>query len=140
MHRRPIGRGRTLAALAAIALVVGCLLPWWQLGGQDLPAVGGNAFQGAGIVVFAIPLATLALITLPYATDQPVTIDRWPAFVLLVGVGGMAFAVRLIELIGAGAFRDGFLPDRAPGLWISAVALIVLGRAAYVIAQERIER
>ena len=33
MHRRPLGRGRTLAILAGILIVLGCVLQWWQVGG-----------------------------------------------------------------------------------------------------------
>jgi len=35
MHRRPLGRGRQLAALAAAVIVIACLLPWWGFGGGD---------------------------------------------------------------------------------------------------------
>ncbi len=35
MHRRPLGRGRTLAAVAGVLLVVGCVLPWWKIGGGE---------------------------------------------------------------------------------------------------------
>ena len=68
MHRRPLGRGRRLAAFAALIILVGCVLPWWQFGGGDgAAAPTGNAFEGAGILVFFSALATIALVTLPYA-------------------------------------------------------------------------
>ena len=35
MQRRPLGRGRTLAAMAGLAIVVGCVLPWWTVGGTS---------------------------------------------------------------------------------------------------------
>ena len=37
MHRRPLGRGRTLATAAGILIVLGCVLQWWQVGGT--PAI-----------------------------------------------------------------------------------------------------
>ena len=47
MHRRPLGRGRTLAAIAAAFMVVGCVLPWWQVGGTPgIPAEIGNGLAG----------------------------------------------------------------------------------------------
>ena len=53
MHRRPLGQGRTMAALGGVIILVGCLLPWWQVGGgEGLPVVTGNAFEGSGILVF----------------------------------------------------------------------------------------
>ena len=32
---------------------------------------------------------------------------------------------------------EGFLPNRAPGLWVTAIGVIALARAAYDIALER---
>ena len=84
VHRRPVGRARILAAFGAIVILAGCLLPWWSIGGVNgLPQLGGNAFEGMGIIVFVVALATLALVTLPYATERPVAADRWPAYTLL---------------------------------------------------------
>ena len=57
MHRRPLGRGRTPRRdRRACSLVVGCVLPWWMVGGGDtgIPAMSGNGFEGAGIVVFLV--------------------------------------------------------------------------------------
>ncbi len=34
MHRRPLGQGRTLAALGGGLIVIGSVLPWWQVGGD----------------------------------------------------------------------------------------------------------
>jgi len=34
MHRRPLGRGRILATIAALAILVGCALPWYTVGGE----------------------------------------------------------------------------------------------------------
>jgi hypothetical protein len=137
VHRRPLGRGRILAVLGAIVVAVGSILPWWRLGGADtIPSIGGNAFQDAGIVVFIVALAILAVVTLPYATDAPVAVDRWPTFALLAVTGLIAYGLRIISLVTSGALRDGFLPDRSPGLWLAGAGLIVLARAAYDIARE----
>ena len=137
MHRRPLGRGRRLAALAALIILVGCVLPWWQFGGGDgLPLRSGNAFEGAGILVFFSALATIALVTLPYASDRPVAIDRGLSYVAVAAVGWIGLVLRVFDLFTVGALG---LPTTAPGLWLTAVGLIVLSRAAYEVAGERRE-
>ncbi len=137
MHRRPLGRGRQLAALAAIVIVVACLLPWWGVGGGDgLPALSGNAFEGSGILVFFMALAVIALLTLPYAAgDVPVAIDRPLSFVILAVLGWLAFAARMIELAMTNV--EAILPQRAYGAWIAAIGLVILSRAVYDITRER---
>lgn len=139
MHRRPLGRGRRLAALAAAIIVVGCLLPWWQVGGGDgLPLTSENGFVGSGILVFFAALATIALFTLPYASDRPVAIDRTLSYVGLAAVGWIGLVVRLVTL--ASINIDAILPTRAPGLWLTALGLITLSRAAYEIARDPAHR
>lgn len=135
MHRRPLGRGRRLAALAAIIIVVGCLLPWWQVGGGDgLPLHSENGFVGSGILVFFTALATIALFTLPYATDRPVAIDRALSYIGLVAMGWIGLVIRVIALASVNV--DAIFPQRAPGLWLTALGLLVLSRAAFEIARE----
>jgi hypothetical protein len=134
VHRRPLGRGRRLAALAAVIIVVGCLLPWWQVGGGDgLPLTSENGFVGSGILVFFTALATIALFTLPYATDRPVAIDRALSYGGLAIVGWIGLVVRAASL--AIVNLDAILPTRAPGLWLTALGLILLSRATYEIAR-----
>jgi len=135
MHRRPVGRARLLAALAAVVIVAGCLLPWWSVGGTEgLPAIGGNAFDGFGILVFVVALATIALVTLPYATDRPVRADRWPAYAILALAGWIGFGLRILDLLALRAFLFDQPTDvftRGPGLWLTGIGLAILSRAAY---------
>ena len=60
-----------------------------------------------GIVVFAAAIATLALVTLPYATERPVAVDRWSSYAVLAGAGWLAFAYRILELGSVNAFSFG---------------------------------
>jgi hypothetical protein len=140
MHRRPVGRARLLAALAAVVILVGCLLPWWSVGGTEgLPPLGGNAFEGFGLLVFVVALATLALVTLPYARERPVGADRWPAYAILAATGWIAFVVRVVDLLALRAFQFDQPTDvftRGPGLWVTGIGLIMLTRAAYDIFRE----
>jgi hypothetical protein len=135
MHRRPLGNGRRLALIGAVVLIVGCLLPWYSVGGDGgLPQIVLRAFDTTGIASFLAALATLALIALPYAAgERPVAIDRGISFAILalIAIGG----VLLFPFAYPGILEalEGLLPDRAYGFWISALGAIILGRAAYDI-------
>ncbi len=137
MHRRPVGRGRTLAVLSAIVMVVACILPWYGVGGgSGLPSYDFRAFDGSGILVFVAALATIALVALPYAAgDQPVSVDRWLAYFFLAVVAVIGVAIWPVDLLGD--FASGLLPNRAPGFWLAIAGVIGLCRAVYDIARER---
>jgi hypothetical protein len=128
LHRRPLGRGRLVAAASAVLMLAGCVLPWFRAGGSDgIPPIEGNAFQGPGILVFLAALATLALVALPYALgDRPLAIDRWWAYGALALVAGVALAARIIGIATEAGGLATMLPDRAPGLWLAAAGVIGL--------------
>jgi hypothetical protein len=135
MHRRPLGRARRLAAGSAIVMIVGCLLPWETLGGDNnLPALSSNAFEASGILVFLAALATLALVTLPFASERPFAIDRWTSFLVILAVAVLGLILRVPTLL-----QDGVLslrPDRAPGLYVVVIGLAGLARATLEVFQE----
>jgi hypothetical protein len=136
MHRRPLGNGRRLALLGAIVVVIGCLLPWYTLGGEEgqLTALTMNALKGAGILTFLAGLGTLALIALPYAVgERPLAIDRGLSFGLLAILAIAGLVLWIPTVIEA---PEGILPNRAYGFWMSAVGAIMLARAAYDIGLE----
>ena len=141
MHRRPLGQGRTLAAIGGVVIVVGCVLRWWHLerpGG--LPALESNAFEGSGILVFLAGVVTLALVALPYAVgDRPTGIDRWMTYAILAALGWFGLVWRVLDLLVAGAFRftqpiEVF--TNGPGIWVSGIGLAILSRAVYQMARE----
>jgi hypothetical protein len=140
MHRRPVGRSRLLAAIGALVILAGCFLPWWTFGGElGLPVRSGNAFESLGILVFAAAIATLALVTLPYASERPVSADRWSSYAIIAAVGGLGFAYRLLELLGMHVFQfsePAEVITRIPGLWLSGIGLVILARATYEMLQE----
>jgi hypothetical protein len=138
MHRRPLGNGRRLAAIAAIVTMVGCLLPWyvWGNGSDGLPTIVVRAFDSTGLLSFLAGIGTLALITLPYATVQPVAIDRGLSFGLLAVLALLGVFLMPITTAGVLGAPEGFLPDRAYGFWITAVGSIMLARAAFDISRE----
>jgi hypothetical protein len=132
LHRRPFGRARLVAAVSAILILVGCALPWFRAGGSDgIPPIEGNAFEGFGIVVFLSALATLALVSLPYAAgDRPVALDRWWAYAAVAAVAAVALLVRVVGIAADAGGLATMLPDRAPGLWLTAVGVLGLIVAA----------
>jgi hypothetical protein len=145
MHRRPLGGGRTLAAIASILIVVGSVLPWWRVGGvAGIPAAGGNAFEGSGIIVFLVGVVTLALVALPYAVgDRPTGLDRSVSYGLLAVVGWLGMAWRVVDLLLSGAFRftePVQVFTNGPGLWIAGLGLAILSRAVYRMTREPVYR
>lgn len=145
MHRRPLGQGRTLAALGGVLLVVGSFLPWWRVGGGEaLPTIQGNGLDGAGILVFLAGVGALALVALPYALgDRPTGLDRSLSFALLAVIAWVGLLWRVFELLLVGAF--GFAEPiqvftNGPGLWVAGLGSIVLSRAVYQIAREPLYR
>jgi hypothetical protein len=136
MHRRPVGRPRRLAAIGAAITLVGCVLPWWTVGGGplEITQMSGNAFDSSGILVFIAALATIALMTLPYARERPVPADTWSSYAVIVGIAGIAFLYRIVDLALSHYLQFDAAADvitHIPGLWVTAVGLIVLGRAVY---------
>lgn len=145
MHRRPLGRGRTLAAISAPLIVVGCILPWWRVGGTPGIAVSaGNGLEGSGILVFLVGVIALALVALPYAAgDRPLALDRWLSFAVLAAAGwiGLAWQVLQLTLIGAFQFDEpADILTNGPGVWLAGIGLIVLSRAVYDMAGEPARR
>jgi hypothetical protein len=140
MHRRPVGRSRRLAAIGGVVTLVGCFLPWWTLvAAEGLPPLSGTAFESMGILVFAAAIATLALVTLPYASERPVPADRWSSYAVISAIGLGGFAYRILELAGQRAFSFAEPADivtRIPGLWLAAIGLLILLRATYEMLQE----
>jgi len=140
MHRRPVGRSRVLAALGAIVAVVGCFLPWYTVGGRNgLPVITGTGFESLGILVFAAAIATLALVTLPYASERPVSADRWSSYAILAAVGWLGFGYRVVDLATQRALTFDEPADivlRIPGLWLAGIGLLILARATYEMLQE----
>jgi len=141
MHRRPLGRGRTLAALGGALMVAGSVLRWWLVGGTPgITAQSGNGLAGSGILVFLVGIVTLALVALPYAAgDRPIGLDRWLSFALLAVAGWIGLAWRVVELATIGALQfstPAQVLTNGPGLWVAAIGLVMLSRSAYAMTRE----
>ena len=83
----------------------------------------GNGFEGTGILVFLVGIATLALVALPYAAgDRPLGLDRWLSFAILAVAGWIGFGWRVVELALDGAFQFSAPAEvftNGPGLWVA---------------------
>jgi hypothetical protein len=132
MHRRSLGSARRLALVAGVLLVIGSVLPWYQLGGDGgLPTIVYRAFDGSGILCFLAGLATLALLALPYAMgDRPTPIDRGISFAILAAVAILGVVLWMPNVL---ADVSGLLPTRSYGFWITAVGAVLLARSAFEI-------
>jgi len=137
MHRRPLGNGRRLAIIAAIVMLIGAALPWYVLGGDGkLPPTTFHATDlgGSGILVLLSGLATLALVSLPYAAgDRPLDVDRSFAYALLAVVAIIGLVLWIPTTLDA---PEGMLPTRAYGYWLDVIGALMLARAAYDVALE----
>jgi hypothetical protein len=88
------------------------------------------------VIVFFVGLAVIALLALPYAAgDTPVGIDRPLSYVILAVVGWIALALRVVDI--ATISPEFLFPTRAYGLYLAAIGLGILSRAAYDMTRER---
>ncbi|CAN5738526.1 hypothetical protein BH23CHL7_BH23CHL7_03470 [soil metagenome] len=137
MNRRSLGRGRLVVVIGALAVIAGSLPAWWTIGGVVQEAQSGNAFDfpGTGIVFFLAAVAMLFLVVLPYATRYgQAAIDRPLVYALLLLLALVAFGIRLYQIY---SFDGLGLPDRAPGMYITAAGLLILCWAMVELAGER---
>ncbi len=136
MTRRGLGRGRLLVGLGAVIALVSMPLDWFKVGGQaTISAVSGNGFEGAGILVFVAAVALLAVLALPYAARYGHSAwDRPASYLLLGGLGVAGFVLRLLQLAGERIIGT---PDRAPGLYMAAAGLLIVGWGVAEMLGER---
>ncbi|MBU6256315.1 MAG: hypothetical protein KGN04_02670 [Chloroflexi bacterium] len=137
--------GRRLSGIGAAGVVLGAIPAWWTLAAPGVPPTVGNAFDTYGAVGFFVALGTLFLLIAPDAFGEQLRFDQWPVHVGLVGTAMLGF---IATLIGAAITATGYdLPlsvvfgiDRAPGLWITMVALGVWVSGVAQIVDARDDR
>ena len=137
MTRRGLGRGRLLMGLGAVIALISMPLDWFKVGGQvtSITPISGNGFEGAGILVFVAAVALLAVLALPYAARYGNSAwDRPASYLLLGGLGIAGFVLRLLQLAGEGIIGT---PDRAPGLYMAAAGLLIVGWGVAEMLGER---
>ena len=135
-----LGRGvdRRLAGVAAVVMLVGCLLPWFAWAG-DLPSVPRAGWEGSGVLVAVAAVAALVLVALPWASRDTSAVtadgevrragsvlDGPLPWVLLVGLATVGLVVWPASWLDS---PEGLLPNRAPGLYVAIVGTILLAVA-----------
>ena len=126
-----------MAAMFALVVLVGCVLPWWTIVVADgLPPTTDNAFGTTGILVFLAAMAVLALVTLRLASERPLEIDRLPAYLIILGAG--TARLRALRLLGCSrrARSTSSGPTTRRGCIVVIVGLAGLGRGILEIYQE----
>jgi hypothetical protein len=136
--RRGLGRGRALTGVGAVLALVGVWLPWYTVGGEVLPALTANGFDGAGVLVFLAAVGMLGLLALPYTSrTHSSALDRPAVFAVLVLVGIIGLAIEAwTQLTAQPESRLGG-PLDAPGLWLAALGIVL---AAWGTAEAAAER
>ncbi|MGD0861374.1 MAG: hypothetical protein ABSA21_01260 [Candidatus Limnocylindrales bacterium] len=145
MHHSPIQRGRWIVTVGAMILVVACMLQWWQLGGGpgELAARSDiGVTDGWGFLLFLAAVATLLLITLPYAAESPIAIDKPISYLVLLCVALAAYVLRIVAMLQAGLLlytgqTPPIQPLRGPGFWLAALGLIVFARGVFELWEAR---
>ena len=101
---------------------VSVAVPPYEL--TSITPISGNGFEGAGILVFVVAVALLAVLVLPYASRYGRSAwDRPTTYLLLTGVGIAGLVLRIVQLAGEGILGT---PDRAPGLYLAGAGLVVV--------------
>ena len=137
MTRRALGRGRMLIGLGAIVSAGGLFPAWWTIDRTNLEPLSGNGLQGVGLVIFLAAMASLAVLTLPYASrDGYSPLDRAGIYVIL---GVAALGALLFRLYEINSFAGIGLPTDAPGLWITGFGLLLTAWGVADILTTRVE-
>jgi len=141
MHHTSASRGHWLVAIGAIVIVGSTMLQWWQLGGGpgELAArTGMGISDGRVFLMFLASVATLLLITLPFASEKPIAIDHPLTYLILFGTNLLGYLLYLAYL-----WQQHLLPwppQRGVGLWLAAVGLVLFVRGVFEVFEERRRR
>ncbi len=141
MHYVSPTRGRWLVAIGSIVIAGSTLLQWWSIGGgyQEMSRVGEVGISdGPVFLMFLMAMASLLLVTLPFASEKPIPIDHPVVYLGLLAVAAFAYALRLVSLVQQ--LLVPWPPMRGVGFWLAAVGLVLLARGAYEVFEERRRR
>jgi hypothetical protein len=141
MHHTSATRGHWLVAIGAIVIVGATFLQWWQTGGGagELPRISGVGISdGRVFMMFLGSMASLLLVTLPFASEKPVAIDHPLVYLALFAAIAIGYLWRVIELSQHQIFP--WPPQQGIGVWLAAAGLVLFARGVFEIFEERNRR
>jgi hypothetical protein len=145
-------RGHWLVAIGAIVIVGSTMLQWWQIGGGpgELPQRSGVGISDGPVffLMFLVSVASLLLVTLPFASERPIAIDHPVAYLALFATITIGYFWQLISLAQVQlkpwpvvqTQRLPWPPQRGVGLWLAAVGLVLFARGVFEVFEERRRR
>ena len=141
MHHTSATRGHWLVAIAAVVIVGATFLQWWQIGGGpgELPQRSGVGISdGRVLLIFLAAVASLLLVTLPFASERPIAIDHPLAYLILIVIMLIGYVLRLADLFGHSLLP--WPPQRGIGVWLIAAGFVLFARGAFEVFEERRRR
>jgi hypothetical protein len=137
-------RGHWIVALGAIVVVGSTFLQWWQIGGgpDELAQNSGMGISdGRTFLMFLIAVATLLLVTLPFASERPISIDHPLTYLGMFLAAVASYLWRAAQLItNQPQSLLPWPPQRGIGFWLAAAGLALLSRGVFEVFEERRRR
>lgn len=151
MHYTSATRGHWLVAIGAIVIVGSSMLQWWQIGGGpgELPQTAGTGISdGRVFLMFLASVASLLLVTLPFASEKPIAIDHPLVYLAIFATLVFAYIWRLVDLLkivvapccSMTPTLMPWPPQRGIGFWVAAVGLVLFSRGVFEVFEERRRR
>jgi hypothetical protein len=141
MHHTQPSRGRWILAIGAIVVAGSTILQWWQIGGGtgELSQLSGQGISDLPVfVMFLVSIASLLLVTLPFASEKPIAIDHPIVYLSLLGAALVGYISKVITMTQANLLP--FPPQRGLGFWLAAVGLVLFARGVFEMHEERQRR
>jgi hypothetical protein len=121
-----------------------CFLQWWQIGGNgpnELSQVSGTGFNqmtGSVYLMFLAAVASLFLVTLPFASEKPVGIDHPLSYLVLLGIALAGYLWAVVSLARQSLVP--FPPQQGFGFWVAIAGLVIFARGIFEMHEERQSR
>jgi hypothetical protein len=148
VHHTSASRGHWIVAIGAIVILGATFLQWWQIGGgpgELSKTTGVGISDGRVFMMFLTSVATLLLVTLPFASEKPIAIDHPLVYLGLFGLLVAGYVWRLTSLAGIHFSpwptlgQNSLLPwppQLGIGFWLAAAGLVVFSRGVFEVFEE----